>query len=294
VLCAGLLFVLLRLRSLWQDSHFDFAGVNWPLVVASAVFSAFAVVATGFVWIAILRRLGVTVERWFVALFFQAQLGKYIPGSIWQYAGRAALARDRGVAVRVVMVSVTVELCAVVAAAGVVSTLLGGIRGAIGGSVIVLIGVVIANSSRLRSGIRKLATRAFALHGAAAQLLRSFGVAAALYVPVWLVLGLSFWLLARGLFGAPLAELPYDTGAFAVAYVVGLAAVFAPSGLGVREGILVALLSGRLATADAVVLAAASRLVLTLVDVAAAVVAVLVVRCFSKDSAAIATTEPNT
>jgi uncharacterized membrane protein YbhN (UPF0104 family) len=88
-----------------------------------------------------------------------------------------------------------------------------------------------------------------------------------LYLPIWLLLGASFWLCARGLVGVPARDLAFYAGAFAVAWLAGLVAIYAPGGLGVREAVLVALLSGRIGAADALVVAAASRLILILVDV---------------------------
>ena len=95
---------------------------------------------------------------------------------------------------------------------------------------------------------------------------------------MWLLLGGSFWLCARGLVGVPVRDLSLYTGAFAIAWLAGLLAVYAPGGLGVRETVLVALLSGRVGAADALVVAAASRLILILVDVVLAGVATATVR----------------
>ena len=47
--------------------------------------------------LSILRRLGASARLSLVAVFLQAQLGKYVPGAIWQYAGRGALAKMHGV-----------------------------------------------------------------------------------------------------------------------------------------------------------------------------------------------------
>jgi uncharacterized membrane protein YbhN (UPF0104 family) len=67
-------------------------------------------------------------------------------------------------------------------------------------------------------------------------------------------------------------------GAFAVAWLAGLLAVYAPGGLGVREAVLVALLSSRIGAADALVVAAASRLILIFVDVVLAGIATAALR----------------
>src|SRR5436190_915077 len=79
------------------------------------------------------------------------------------------------------------------------------------------------------------------------------------------LVGLSFWLTARALVPVPLEDLGFYTGVFAIASLAGLFAFFAPVGLGVREAVLVALLRPRLGTADALLVAAASRGVLTIV-----------------------------
>jgi len=95
---------------------------------------------------------------------------------------------------------------------------------------------------------------------------RATVIATSLYLPVWLVLGGSFWLCGRGLLGVPEHDLAFYVGAFAIAWLAGLVAIYAPGGLGVREAVLVALLSSRIGAANALVLAAASRLIFVLVD----------------------------
>jgi glycosyltransferase 2 family protein len=96
---------------------------------------------------------------------------------------------------------------------------------------------------------------------------RATFLATFLYLPVWLVLGGSFWLSARGLLDVPEYDAAFYVGAFAIAWLAGLVAVYAPGGLGVREAVLVALLSSRIGAANALVLAAASRLIFILADV---------------------------
>src|SRR5207302_7968373 len=62
---------------------------------------------------------------------------------------------------------------------------------------------------------------------------------AALGIVSWIAHGTAFWLLARGL-GLP-GTLPIATalGVFALGYVLGLLALFAPGGVGVREVVLI-------------------------------------------------------
>jgi uncharacterized membrane protein YbhN (UPF0104 family) len=60
------------------------------------------------------------------------------------------------------------------------------------------------------------------------------------------------------------------TGAFALAYTAGLLALFAPGGILVREGVLVALLSPSLGAGPALAIGLGSRLILTLVELVVA------------------------
>lgn len=256
LLLATIVFVVIRLRSVWHDNTIDPARIRWAALAGAVVLTAAGTVATGLIWIAILRRLGVDARRRSVAVFFQAQLAKYIPGAVWQYAGRAALAQSRGIPIRPVALSLPVELAASLWAAVAVAPLVLGDRGIAGA--LALVGAT----------------------AAAARLLRSSATAAASlpYIGVWLAIGSGFWLTARALVGAPARELLVYVGAYTAAWVVGLLAVYAPGGIGVREAVLVALLRGRLGSADALVVATAFRALQTLVDVGVAGVTAMAFR----------------
>jgi uncharacterized membrane protein YbhN (UPF0104 family) len=95
--------------------------------------------------------------------------------------------------------------------------------------------------------------------------------AGTLVVP-WVLYGIAFRFLALGLFGAPPGSWSFYITAFTGSYVAGVIAVFAPAGLGVREVALIALLSPLLGSGDALILAAASRIWLTALEVLAAVI----------------------
>jgi glycosyltransferase 2 family protein len=261
LLVAALVFVVLRARSLWHGSHIDWSHVDWAALAGAFVLGAAGTAAGGLIWLAILRDLGVHTQRRWLGLFFQAQLGKYIPGSVWQYAGRAAVARAQGIPVRPVAVSLPIEFLAAAVAGGATGAFLLGWWGAaiVGAAVIVLL--LIERPARIRAVAVPTTIRATIL-----------------FVPVWLLLGASFWLCARGLVDAPATDLAFYMGAFAIAWLAGLLAVYAPGGLGVREAVLVAFLHGRIGAGDALVVAAASRLILIAVDLALAGISTAVMR----------------
>ncbi|HXH95939.1 MAG TPA: hypothetical protein VNH40_01900 [Gaiellaceae bacterium] len=253
LLVAALVFVLVQLRSIWHDSHVDLARVDWLALVGAFVASAVGVAAGGFIWLAILRRLGTETRFRWAGVFFQAQLSKYIPGTVWQYAGRAALGRAHGIPTRSVALSVPVELGASALAAAATAPLLLGWWG-VPVVVALALAVAVALGRIAHSGSR------------AVTIARAGTGAFLLYLSAWSAIGVGFWLCARGLVPVPAHDLPVYAGAYGVAWVAGLVAIYAPGGLGVREAVLVALLAGRLGASDALVVAAVSRAILTIVD----------------------------
>ncbi len=251
---------------------------SWSLVAASAavVLVSYAVlIATwrGMVqaWGAALP-LGVATRIWFVS-----NLGRYLPGKVWQIGAMGVMATEAGVpASAAVGSSLVIALVNVLAGFGVVAV--SGAEsfrliGAEGGSLwipVALLGVVLASLPWALGPLIRLAgrlTRRDVLAPtlpAAAVWLAAAGCAAA-----WVLYGLAFRVLSIGLLGPSAAG---DAGTyvavFTLSYLAGFLAVFAPGGIGVREvamgGLLVA--AGLATGPEATLLVVASRLWLTLLE----------------------------
>lgn len=172
-------------------------------------------------------------------LYNLSQLGKYIPGSIWQYVGRAAAYRSRGAAYAAVRDSLLIESLWVVASAFVIGLILVGsntsslLRGVTSSTVLYWLTALVSTGCLLLLVAlfwrRKLIIRY--LH-----LLRPSPWVLLVEALVWVLLGLAFWLLAVS------AQLPvgapYAIGLFALAFAFGFLVPIAPAGLGIRDGIL--------------------------------------------------------
>ena len=234
--------------------------------------SFLAVVAYGCIWPLILRLLGAPVPSDALGIFLQSQLGKYLPGSVWHYAGRVGIARRRGVPARVTLSSLGVEVGASALAAAIVGTLVLPLSIALPLAV-ALIGIVVAASRLARTTrLERWLSRRVPFEGVAGAV-RAMPASTVLYLPVWAVYGVALWLTARAFFPVPVGEVAFFAGAFALGWLAGMVVVFAPGGIGVREAILVALLGPRIGHAEAIVVAAASRVLLTSIDVLAGAVA---------------------
>jgi uncharacterized membrane protein YbhN (UPF0104 family) len=271
---ALVVLLALRLWQLWRKDPVDFGDLN-GLVFAAAVFVSIAAVSSyGLVWLFLLRRLGTHAPLSWITLFFKSQLAKYLPGSVWQYAGRVALARSRGVPLQRAVVSVAAEVGYSALTAAAASSLILGWDAAAG--VLVGLAAILLLAAALRRHVPGLlAQDRRATKGGAVDRqsilagLRAAPAAVGLYLVVWGLYGIAFWLTGRALFAIPASDIPRYIGVFALAWLAGVVAFFAPGGIGVREAVIAALLTNRLGQADALVLAATSRIVLSAIDLVA-------------------------
>jgi len=204
-----------------------------------------------------------------------SNLGRYLPGKVWSVAGLAVLAQREGVAgwasvgAAIAMQAIAVGSGVAIAAATVPGTLSGagilmatGIAAATVAALALPRAVAVVARMTRRPDLRPLPIGAVVLAGAATTI-------------SWLGYGVAFWLLARGTLGATAFGLAPAVGVFAAGYITGLLALFAPGGVGVREAVFIALLAPSVGSGGAIVLGIASRVLLTLTEVAAALLGLL-------------------
>ncbi len=208
------------------------------------------------------------------AILVVANLGRYVPGKVLQLAGVAVLARRAGVSV--VHATGTAVVCQMLNLTGAVivggwvayGTEAGGRWGVVAG-----VGTALAMSAFLYfGGAGALLGRVLRWFGRDGDVPSASGRRLLLWLPGyilnWLVFGAAFALLARGLgFDVPIRT---ATTAFAAAYFLGYVAIFSPAGLGVREGVLAALLTPLLGLDAGLALAALQRVWITAVEIAGA------------------------
>lgn len=278
LLVAAVGFCIAALAASWQDVRASIDQLSVLDLLGSGLAAAAGVLLTGLSWRAVLVGMGQHLPvHPALTLFTAAQLGKYVPGSVWVVAIQADLGRRHRIPASVMAISylvaalIAVGTGAVMGLAGLLSPELPVARPllvavALAGIVLlvalarpaVLEGILAWLARLLRRDLPRVSVtpRAVAL----AVLLECLG---------WIMLGTHLWLLARPL-GAAGATLPVTIGVFALAFVAGLVLIPLPAGLGVREGLLVAALAPSLGAGVAVTAAVLSRLVLVVVDLALA------------------------
>lgn len=249
---------------------------RWGWLAASCLVLAGGYAASGWIWGRMVRDLGgprLSAGR-AVRIYLVANLGRYVPGKLWQIAGLALLARRAGVSPAVATAAAVVGQAVGLAAATLIGALSvlrsdAGVSASLvwsvlGGATIVVAALAIPALFRplVRLWLRVAARRS--PDDATVGTLEGLRWLT-LYTLNWAAYALAFWLLVRGL--SLQGDLFVVGPAFAAAYVFGYAALFAPAGLGVREASLIVLLAPTLGPAGAALAATAGRVWSTVVEV---------------------------
>ena len=212
-------------------------------------------------------------------VFAAANLARYIPGGVWQFASLAAMSASSGLSI-VAVVSAAVFQQIVLASVGLVLALSFAPVTRLGASWSIPLPVLVTLLVLSIAGLVLLLPLATRRIDAWLSQRRKMAITLprvrrrdiAAYVTLtaagWIGYACAFVLFAHAVLD-PMPLKPLMLGAsFVLSYVAGILAVFAPGGLVVREAALVALIAPSLGGEQALALAIASRLWLTLVDAA--------------------------
>jgi len=283
-------FAARELARQWQGVAPAIAGLrlDWVRVLASSalVFATYLILieawrATLRVWSASLP-FAVAARIWFVS-----NLGKYVPGKVWQIAAMGALAQKSGVsAAAAIGSSLLVNLVSVLAGFAVIAITAAGRVGALIGSQtanggersaeFIVVSIAIAGAVVLvlaPVAVPTLAAFAGRVSGRQIAIPRvppsAVWVAAVSTVASWVLYGLAFWLFARGITPRATGNASSYMAVYTGSYLAGYLALFVPGGFGVREAVLVIAMPrfGLASAADAAVIAITSRLWLTILEI---------------------------
>jgi hypothetical protein len=230
------------------------------------------------------------------------QFGKYLPGNVAQHIGRIALATREGMQLPASLFSVAYEMLLMLVACAHLSalTLLWAPPRAIGDwkiteyrvplLVIVTAGAVVALflAPRVASWLaRQRAKRSGETGVGPLNLHLSVPTALACYATYafnFCLVGAGLWLVSRALVADAASPGMLSHRAFASSWILGFIAPGAPAGLGIREALLSAWLSGTMPAAQVVLLVVALRIATSLGDLLNFAVGSAVMKC-SKASA---------
>lgn len=259
----------------WRDQLPDvvdaFGKIAWWRALLAFVCVVVGLLATAEVWKHCLAALGSRVSSGAARqIFFPAQVGKYLPGSIWPFLAQMRFAREHGVPGGMALLAGSVFL--------VVHTVTSVLVGALllisqpelvsrfgWAGVFIPLALVLLHPKVVNALARKLAKRS----GAEPPVLRWRNLVApmAWMLPAWLGYGAAGYLLADPFTDSVLQLALVCTGSFALGWIVGLVVFIAPAGVGAREAVLILALTPLVGGAPAGAISLLLRVAHTLADV---------------------------
>jgi glycosyltransferase 2 family protein len=195
-----------------------------------------------------------------------SELGKYLPGGIWHFVGRAAYYRQDGLTIKEATRAMFLEIIWLV------------VSSALGGCILLLRYKASPSSLLLIAGFIMLwlVVIAFTLRQSKAKLKPSrVFYLFLLQIGVWLSLGLSYWVLLPH---PPNADITLTLSAFAISWLIGFLTILAPGGIGTREAAITALMLPLFAAQTTLILASIHRLLWIGVEILMGLVAIFIRR----------------
>jgi uncharacterized membrane protein YbhN (UPF0104 family) len=231
----------------------DLEQFGWTLrpgwLTAALVVGTANLFLMGWVWVLLFRSLGGNVGAGEgIRVWMTTNLGRYIPGKIWQLSGLAMYMRERrGAGAAALTAAGLFQALVLGTGAAVAASTLGGLFLADGALVptTILLGILLVVFLQPSIASRISTALARRLGESAPETppgRRTLWVAASGLVAAWLANGLGLWLVWRGAGGSVDPGPLTMAGVYSAAYVAGYLVLFAPGGLVVREGAMTALL----------------------------------------------------
>jgi uncharacterized membrane protein YbhN (UPF0104 family) len=261
----------------WQEIREADFELRPGLLVLSIVLLGCYFVGRSLLWNFLTTRAGVAIGyRDAIAAWFYSQLGKYLPGKVFLYLGRLHYYRRQGRSTAQVSMVFIIETLATLSAS-IVTVLVSLLVLDVAEIeewryllAVALVGLGVSLHPRFLNGTLGVVLRIFKRAPQRIELAAADTyLFVALYVVNWLVFGVAFYVFITAIVPISASYIIYLAGSFSLASLVGMFSVFVPSGLGVREGILIFMLSQVIPLEAAIVVSVAARLWFTAVELLA-------------------------
>jgi len=266
-----ILFFLIRVlyRNWLQVKSFDFSFAWSSLVLSFLILLAYLFFRV-YIWKVMLHKMKVSLGfRTCLKISFLSTMGKYLPGKVWLVLGKVYLAGKEGISKPIALASavleVVLELTASIAFFLVFMATRPGMK-SLSGNLISIMGFAVADR------LVMLHPKVFyAIINMALKWMKKETIQAAIgysgmiqlfsyYLLLVLVQGIAFYFFINAICFLPLNTLFGLSASLAAAGALGTLSVFAPSGLGVREGVLALLLANYVVSPIAVLISLLARI----------------------------------
>ena len=251
-------------------------SINWAVFAGAVGFYFLYKITLASLWhyMTKLNQCGIGYFRAITAYLYSI-LGKYIPGKVFMLLARIPAYEEAGAPIRKVTICFFLEnICTLLGAAFLFlvsllffpNDILADYTWATVGLVVVFF---ICINPKIINFFLKIMEKL--IHKKDMQIPMTYKQmlkVVLLFIGNWLIVGIGFYMLACSIYPIPLSEMLYTAGIFGLSCIIGILAIFAPSGLGVREGILVLGLGLIMPSEYAVIISIISRLWMTVSELA--------------------------
>ncbi len=263
--------VFFLVRSMWvnvdQIKTYEFSFELVPLILSFIIYGI-GLACLAIIMFVLLKYMRVPVAYKHVLKYtLYSQFGSYIPGKLWLYAIKYNLLKKHGVTFSHFSILFAIEAFQLIATGGVLAFIFTsalfewhvGYQYAL--YALVVIGIICLHPRIFYSVVNLLLPlikkeRILREQQVPYHILLLTSVGASLY---WLLLGIAFFFFVQSFTNVTYVAFIPIVGALLLAYWVGVIAVFAPSGIGVREGIFTIVLSTVITQPIAVVVSIVAR-----------------------------------
>ncbi len=212
------------------------------------------------------REIGSTISIWQAfRIFILSRIGNYLPGRVWYAANYYLFSKKLNIETpkivkNFVMLNMLLFLVGGICCLPIISLFSPAIQKLL---IVFVIMMLILIHPRIFRKIFKSLLKEKAVGDFRFGFLIIAGI---LYLTAYIMLGLSLYLCISAFTTIGYSHLPLVVAATAASLVIGLLAVFAPAGIGVSEGISVAILSQVIPLQIAVMAVVAFRIVIIFID----------------------------
>ncbi len=260
----------------WNQLHFN---PLFLILSAALAFSGFLI--SIYLMKHLMLSLNQKITYWqSLRLIGKSQLGKYLPGRVWTTASRIYLAEQEKLSKSKILLGSMVEQVYVFVTALVLSIILLGFKGSIiqrdltvFNVLLLVLALVFLNPFSL-TYLLKLGMKLARLDYPHWRFsFRLYIMLLLGYSFCWILQALGFFFLAKSFYDLDYAWLKRFSGTYLFSWLLGFAAIFAPGGLGIREGSMALFLKSYFSPGFAIGLSLISRVWITILELLLALLA---------------------
>lgn len=273
-----LVLVCIFLARYFYINYDDFkdldVSINWKVFFISILFYFLYKLTLASLWhyMTKLNDAAISYPKAVMAYLYSI-LGKYIPGKVFMLLARIPAYEEKGIKIGKVTICFFLEnICTLLGAAFLFlislfffpNDILSDYKWVTIGLVIVFFICINPKIINFFLGIIEKITKkeGLVIPISYTQMLKVI----VLFILNWIVLGIGFYMLTCSIYPVPGSKFLYISGIYGLSCIIGILAVFSPSGIGVREGVLLVGLGIIMDSEYAMIISIISRLWATVAE----------------------------